>query len=61
MGTIVTVMNMKGGVGKTVVSSHLAGMLAVCKFTGRQRSVLMIDYFSRFLGGGPSGCLMIMS
>src|SRR5690606_23540841 len=42
------VMNMKGGVGKTVVTAHLAGMLAQYEFGGKHRKVLAIDYDPQF-------------
>ncbi len=37
MGTVVTIMNMKGGVGKTTVAMHLGGVIARYKFGGKQR------------------------
>lgn len=37
MASVITVMNMKGGVGKTVISAHLAGMLARYEFKGKSR------------------------
>lgn len=48
MGAVITVMNMKGGVGKTTVSLHLAGMLARIKHANKFRSVLAIDYDPQF-------------
>lgn len=48
MASVITVMNMKGGVGKTVVSAHLAGMLALYDFEGKRRRVLVIDYDAQF-------------
>lgn len=48
MASVITVMNMKGGVGKTVVTAHLAGMLAHYNFSGRRRRVLAIDYDAQF-------------
>ncbi len=50
MGTVVTVMNMKGGVGKTTVAMHLAGMAALYRFGDRttKRKVLLIDYDPQF-------------
>lgn len=48
MGKVVTVMNMKGGVGKTVISAHLSGMLAQYGFGSKRRKVLMIDYDPQF-------------
>ena len=49
MGTVVTVMNMKGGVGKTTVAMHLGGILGRYKFTAaRTRKVLLIDYDPQF-------------
>jgi chromosome partitioning protein len=45
MGTVLTVMNMKGGVGKTTVACHLAG-LAAREALGRPTPlrVLLVDY-----------------
>ena len=49
MGTVLTVMNMKGGVGKTTVASHLAGMAAREKLGREVKSkVLLIDYDPQF-------------
>lgn len=48
MGTVVTVMNMKGGVGKTTVAIHLAGLIARYKINGKARKVLLIDYDPQF-------------
>src|SRR3954464_9173474 len=48
MAQVVTGMNMKGGVGKTVVATHLAGMLSRYAFKDRTRSVLLIDYDPQF-------------
>ncbi len=48
MGKVITVMNMKGGVGKTTVSAHLGGMLANYKYENRLRNVLLIDYDPQF-------------
>jgi chromosome partitioning protein len=50
MGTVVTVMNMKGGVGKTTVSMHLGATAAAVKFTAenKPRKVLLIDYDPQF-------------
>jgi len=45
MGKVLTIMNMKGGVGKTTVSIHLAGIL--CKSSLAKR-VLAIDYDPQF-------------
>jgi cellulose biosynthesis protein BcsQ len=49
MGTVLTVMNMKGGVGKTTVACHLAGM-AARENLGRAgpSRVLLIDYDPQF-------------
>jgi chromosome partitioning protein len=49
MGLVVTVMNMKGGVGKTTVCAHLAGYLARYK-AGKPAPlrVLAIDYDPQF-------------
>lgn len=48
MSAVVTIMNMKGGVGKTTVAMHFAGMAARYKFKGRTRKVLAIDYDPQF-------------
>lgn len=48
MGTVVTVMNMKGGVGKTTVTMHLGGAFAYYMVAGRSRRVLLIDYDPQF-------------
>lgn len=49
MSTVVTVMNMKGGVGKTTVAMHIAG--AFCRYvlgSKNARKVLVIDYDPQF-------------
>ncbi len=48
MGQVITVMNMKGGVGKTTVSAHLAGVAARYNLGTKQRKVLVIDYDPQF-------------
>lgn len=50
MGKVVTVMNMKGGVGKTTVAMHLAGCVAFYSHTGHEKikRVLVIDYDPQF-------------
>lgn len=48
MGTVVTVMNMKGGVGKTTVTMHIAGVMAHYRIRDRYRRVLAIDYDPQF-------------
>ncbi|MBB3773308.1 chromosome partitioning protein [Angulomicrobium tetraedrale] len=49
MSAVVTVMNMKGGVGKTTVTLNLAGLLARYNIGGRPPlRVLMIDYDPQF-------------
>lgn len=50
MGKVVTVMNMKGGVGKTTVAMHLAGAMARYRHRGLEKvkRVLMIDYDPQF-------------
>jgi len=48
MGTVITVMNMKGGVGKTTVAAHLAGFFARYKIHDKTRRVLLIDYDAQF-------------
>lgn len=47
--TVVTIMNMKGGVGKSTVTAHLGGMLARYRLGATApRKVLMIDYDPQF-------------
>lgn len=48
MGTVITVMNMKGGVGKTTVAMHMAGITGRYKLNERVRKVLLIDYDPQF-------------
>lgn len=49
MGTVVTVMNMKGGVGKTTVTVNLGGILSRYSIAGKPPlNVLMIDYDPQF-------------
>lgn len=48
MATVITVMNMKGGVGKTTVAMHLGGLIARYKIGGIRRKVLLIDYDPQF-------------
>lgn len=48
MGTVVTIMNMKGGVGKTTVAMHLGGLMARYKVGGKRRRVLLVDYDPQF-------------
>ena len=49
MGVVITVMNMKGGVGKTTVAMHLAGMAAMYLLGSETpRKVLAIDYDPQF-------------
>lgn len=48
MAVVVTVMNMKGGVGKTTLAGHLAGMLALYEYRGKYRRVLAVDYDPQF-------------
>lgn len=48
MGTVVTVMNMKGGVGKTTVCLNLGGILAEYQIDGQYKKVLLIDYDPQF-------------
>lgn len=49
MGKVVTVMNMKGGVGKTTVSMHLAAASVAWGFNDKApRKVLVIDYDPQF-------------
>ncbi|TWA91353.1 ParA family protein [Bradyrhizobium stylosanthis] len=48
MGAVITVMNMKGGVGKTTVAAHLAGISARYLLGSKPRKVLVIDYDPQF-------------
>jgi chromosome partitioning protein len=48
MASVVTVMNMKGGVGKTTVTMHLGGAFALRRIAEKQRKVLLIDYDPQF-------------
>jgi len=49
MSKVVTVMNMKGGVGKTTVSMNLAGAAAAWDFSERKvYNILSIDYDPQF-------------
>lgn len=50
MGKVVTVMNMKGGVGKTTVCMHIAGLIANRRFSAYPavKKVLIIDYDPQF-------------
>lgn len=48
MGKVITVMNMKGGVGKTIVTAHVGGHLACYEHGGKRRNVLLIDYDPQF-------------
>jgi chromosome partitioning protein len=49
LGVVLTVMNMKGGVGKTTVACHLAGLAAREKLGRLSASkVLLIDYDPQF-------------
>ena len=50
MSKVVTVMNMKGGVGKTTVAMHIAGAMARYRHQGLEtvKRVLMIDYDPQF-------------
>lgn len=50
MSTVITVMNMKGGVGKTTVATHLGGALARYWLRPDEgpRRVLLIDYDPQF-------------
>jgi len=49
MGIVVTVMNMKGGVGKTTVAMHVGGIAARYRLgKGSIKKVLLIDYDAQF-------------
>lgn len=50
MGVVVTVMNMKGGVGKTTIAMHIGGILCAYKLGTHKtrKKVLLIDYDPQF-------------
>lgn len=50
MGKVITVMNMKGGVGKTTACMHVAGIIANYTHPGHEKikKVLVIDYDPQF-------------
>jgi chromosome partitioning protein len=48
MGKVITVMNMKGGVGKTTITAHIGSVIAGYKLLGKTRRVLLIDYDPQF-------------
>lgn len=49
MGKVLTVMNMKGGVGKTTISCHLAAMAGLNELGhANVRRTLLIDYDPQF-------------
>jgi len=48
MTAVVTIMNMKGGVGKTTITMHLGGIISRQKLGGFFRKVLLIDYDPQF-------------
>lgn len=48
MGIVLTVMNMKGGVGKTTVAMHLAGGVGAFLYDNKPRKALLIDYDPQF-------------
>jgi chromosome partitioning protein len=48
MGIVITIMNMKGGVGKTTVAAHLAGITSRYALDNKPRKVLVIDYDPQF-------------
>jgi chromosome partitioning protein len=49
MGQVITVMNMKGGVGKTTVAMHLGGLFARYLLGApKPRRILLIDYDPQF-------------
>jgi chromosome partitioning protein len=48
VGVVITVMNMKGGVGKTTVAMHLAGICCRYAINQKPRKVLAIDYDPQF-------------
>lgn len=48
MCKVLTVMNMKGGVGKTTISTHLSSIVAHHSINERVKKVLVIDYDPQF-------------
>lgn len=48
MATVLTVMNMKGGVGKTTITANIGGVLGVSRIENKHRKVLLIDYDPQF-------------
>src|SRR5271167_4912 len=48
MGIVITIMNMKGGVGKTTVAAHLAGVTCHYKLNSKPKKTLIIDYDPQF-------------
>lgn len=48
MGSVVTVMNMKGGVGKTTAAMHIGGLIGRNPIQAKRRKVLLIDYDPQF-------------
>jgi chromosome partitioning protein len=49
MSAVVTVMNMKGGVGKTTISVNFAGVMSKYNIGGKPASkVLVVDYDPQF-------------
>jgi chromosome partitioning protein len=46
--SVVTVMNMKGGVGKTTVTLNLSGVFSQYSFGNNPLRVLAIDYDPQF-------------
>ncbi|HAS8438612.1 TPA: ParA family protein [Vibrio vulnificus] len=47
-GKVITVMNMKGGVGKTTVTAHLGSLIAKDSAFQKYKKVLMIDFDPQF-------------
>ncbi|EOV0854464.1 ParA family protein [Vibrio parahaemolyticus] len=47
-GKVVTVMNMKGGVGKTTVTTNLATIIAGTGVSANHKQILVIDYDPQF-------------
>jgi chromosome partitioning protein len=48
MGIVITIMNMKGGVGKTTVAAHLAGVTCHYALNSTPKKTLIIDYDPQF-------------
>lgn len=47
-GKVVTVMNMKGGVGKTTVTTNLSAIIAGSSLNDKYKQILVVDYDPQF-------------